>query len=281
MKRNLLTIGASVAATTLLLAGCGGGNGDGGGDAQGSGGGDGELTLTLAGWSLDSTPEFQTLADGFTEQNPDIKVELVEYADGEDYDTQMITDLAGGTAPDLYPVKNLNKFFTYQDGDQLLDVSYVAAELSDDVAGVDVYEVDGATYAIPYRQDAWFLYYNKDLFDDAGVDYPDGSWTWDDYGEAATKSSEELDGPTGAYQHSWLSAVQRFATAQVPDADVLSPDCEYCDHYYDHTVFLQDSGAVVDYRTLTTNSLGYQSQFGKQDSAMLLMGSWYIPTLLP
>src|SRR5699024_4603667 len=170
MKRNLLTIGASVAATTLLLAGCGsGGNGDGGGDAQDSAGGDGELTLTLAGWSLDANPELQTLDYGFTEQNPDITVELVEYADVEDYDTQMITDLAGGTAPDLYPVKNLNKFFTYQDGDQLLDVSDVAAELSDDVAGVDVYEVDGATYAIPYRQDAWFLYYNKDLFDEAGV----------------------------------------------------------------------------------------------------------------
>ena len=281
MKRNLLTIGASVAATTLLLAGCGsGGNGDGGGDAQDSAGGDGDLTLTLAGWSLDSTPEFQTLADGFTEQNPDITVELVEYADGEDYDTQMITDLAGGTAPDLYPVKNLNKFFTYQDGDQLLDVSDVAAELSDDVAGVDVYEVDGATYAIPYRQDAWFLYYNKDLFDEAGVDYPDGSWTWDDYGEAATTISEELDGPTGAYQHSWHSTVQGFATAQVPDADFLSGDWEYFVPYYERTVDLQDSGAIVDYGTLTTNSLGYQSQFGKQDSAMLLMGSWYIATLL-
>src|SRR5699024_12657627 len=125
------------------------------GDTQGTRGGSGDLTLNLACWNLDATPELQTHADGFTKQNPDNTVELVEYADGEDYDTQMITDLAGGTAPDLYPVKNLNKFFTYQDGDQLLDVSDVAADLRDDVAGVDVYEDDGATSAIPYRQDAW------------------------------------------------------------------------------------------------------------------------------
>lgn len=71
---------------------------------------------------------------------------LVAWADG---------DLAAGTAPDMYVQKNLKNFFTYQDGGQLLDVSDVAEGLSDDVNGVSAYEVDGATYAIPYRQDAW------------------------------------------------------------------------------------------------------------------------------
>ncbi|WP_234417955.1 hypothetical protein [Miniimonas sp. S16] len=81
-------------------------------------------------------------------------MELKEY-DATQYDTQMIADLAAGTAPDMYVQKNLKNFFTYQDGDQLLDVSDVAEGLSDDVNGVSAYEVDGATYAIPYRQDAW------------------------------------------------------------------------------------------------------------------------------
>lgn len=294
MKRKLLTIGATIATTTLLLAGCGNGdtngsadaNGDTGGSADGEAAGDEgeELTLTLAGWSLDTTPEFQTLADGFTEQNPNIKVELVEYADGEDYDTQMITDLAGGTAPDLYPLKNLNKFFMYYDGEQLLDVSDITGDLPADISGLENYQVDGTTYAVPYRQDAWFLYYNKDLFDAAGVDHPDGSWTWDDYGQAAKQITDGLadtDTPaTGAYQHSWQSTIQGFATAQTPNADFLSGDWEYFVPYYDRAVALQDEGAIVDYGTLTTNSLSYQSQFGKQDAAMLVMGSWYIATLL-
>lgn len=45
-------------------------------------------------------------------------------------------------------------------------------------------------------------------------------------------------------------------------------------------VELQDAGAQVDYGTLTTNSLTYQSQFGTQQAAMMPMGSWYVATLL-
>ncbi|HLR27908.1 MAG TPA: extracellular solute-binding protein [Ruania sp.] len=282
MKQRVLTGTAVLATASLLLAACGGGS-----DEEDKGGGvaaDGSVTLTLAGWSLSSTPEFQVLADAFHEENPDVTVELVEYADGEDYDTQMITDLAAGTAPDLYPIKNLNKFFTYQDGDQLMDVSDVAEGLGEDVDGLDQYQVDGSTYAIPYRQDAWFLYYNKDLFDKADVDYPDGSWTWEDYGNAAEALTENLadtDTPaTGAYQHEWQSTVQGFATAQTPDADFTSGDWEYMVPYYERSLALQDEGAQIDYGTQTTNNLTYQAEFGTQDAAMLLMGSWYIATLL-
>src|SRR5690625_5760249 len=96
MKQRVLTGTAVLATASLLLAACGGGS-----DEEDKGGGvaaDGSVTLTLAGWSLSSTPEFQVLADAFHEENPNVTVELVEYADGEDYDTQMITDLAAGTA---------------------------------------------------------------------------------------------------------------------------------------------------------------------------------------
>lgn len=283
MKHRFITTTAAVAAASLLLAACG----SSGSDEEDKGGevdSEGNATLTLAGWSLSSTPEFQVLADAFHEENPDVTVELVEYADGEDYDTQMITDLAAGTAPDLYPIKNLNKFFTYQDGDQLLDVSDVADGLSEDVNGLDAYDIDGSTYAIPYRQDAWFLYYDKDLFDEAGVDYPDGNWTWEDYGQAAEQLTDNLadtDTPaTGAYQHEWQSTVQGFATAQTPDVDFASGDWDYMVPYYERTLELQDEGALVDYGTLTTNNLTYQAEFGTQDAAMLMMGSWYIATLL-
>ena len=41
------------------------------------------------------------------------------------------------------------------------------------VGGLSSYQVDGKSYAVPYRQDSWVLYYNKDLFDKAKVGYPD------------------------------------------------------------------------------------------------------------
>lgn len=282
MKRKFMVSATTLAVAALVLSACGdtGGSGSGDGDT----GDGGPTTITFAGWSLATTPEFQVLADAFEAANDDVTVEIVEYADGDDYDTQMITDLAAGTAPDVYPLKNLNHFYTYQDGGQLLDVSDVAAELGDEVSGLENYERDGATYAVPYRQDAWYLFYNMDLFDAAGVEHPDGSWTWDDYQAAANELTEALadtDTPAdGAYQHGWRSTVQGLATAQSPDVDYLSGEWDYFVPYYERSIEMQDSGAQVDYGTVTTNSLSYQGQFGNQEAAMLIMGSWYVATLV-
>ena len=208
---------------------------------------------------------------------------MKEY-DASNYDTQMTADLAAGTAPDLFVQKTLKNFFTYQDGEQLLDVSDVAGKLSSDVDGVPNYTVDGKTYAIPYRQDAWVLYYNKDLFKKAGVAEPDGSWTWDDYATAAKALTTNLKAAgadaVGTYQHSWQSTLQGFANGQAPGADVLSGDYAYLKPYYERVLDLQAAGAQADYGTVTTNKLTYQAQFGTQKAAMMPMGSWYVATLM-
>lgn len=287
MKRSMMTGFGVAAALSLVLTGCAGGAGDADTEADPAATPDAAsqepVTVTLAGWSLATTPEFQTLADAFHEANPNITVELKEY-DATNYDTQMIADLSAGSAPDIFVQKNLKNFYTYQSGGQLLDVSDVASAYDDGVNGLEAYQVDGATYAIPYRQDSWYLYYNKDLFDAAGVEYPDGSWTWDDYAEVAEDLTSGLKGAgseaVGAYQHTWQSVVQGFALAQTPDADLLSGDYDYLAPYYERSVALQDSGAQATYGTATTNSLTYQAQFGTQKAAMLPMGSWYVATLI-
>ncbi|BDZ41472.1 sugar ABC transporter substrate-binding protein [Paraoerskovia sediminicola] len=278
MKRSLTTAVGLAAAASLVLAGCSGDGDSGGGDGDAAA--DGPVELTLAGWSLSTTPEFQVLADAFHEAEPDITVELQEYS-ADDYDTQMTADLAAGSAPDMYAQKTLAGFTTYQGGGQLMDVSDVAGGFDDDTKGVEAYEVDGVTYAVPYRQDSWYLYYNQDLFDEAGVDAPDGSWTWDDYVATAKELDGALgDGVDGTYEHTWQSTLQGFANSQSPDGDILSGDYAYFKPYYEKAVDLQDSGAQVDYGTATTNSLSYQAQFGTQKTAMMLMGSWYVATLL-
>ncbi|PWD50672.1 sugar ABC transporter substrate-binding protein [Serinibacter arcticus] len=288
MKRSILTGVATLAAATLALTACSGGDTGGsdtgtGGGSETSEGGGGPVTISLAGWSLSTTPEFQLLADAFNEANPDVTVELKEY-DATEYDTQMIADLAAGSAPDMYIQKNLKNFFTYQDGGQLLDVSDVAGELSDDLAGLDAYEVDGATYAVPYRQDAWYLYYDVDLFEQAGVPVPTEAITWEEYDALAVELTEKLaaagSDAKGTYQHSWQSTVQGFATAQADGADLLSGEWDYFVPYYERAVALQTEGAQENLGAITTNSLTYQSQFGTQKSAMMLMGSWYVATLL-
>lgn len=277
MKRMIPTA-AGTAAVVLALTACGSGGGD-----EPAAEAEGPVTLTLAGWSLSTTPEFQTLADAYHAENPDVTIELAEY-DATEYDTQMIADLAAGSAPDIYVQKNLKNFWTYYDGGQLMDVSDVTEGLDPATGGADFYEVDGASYAVPYRQDSWVLYYNKDLFEQAGVEEPDGSWTWDDYATAAKDLTSGLEGAgsdaLGTYQHAWQSVVQGFALAQTEGADLTSGDFGYLEPFYDQAIDLQDAGAQADFGTVTTNQLTYQAQFGTQQAAMMPMGSWYVATLL-
>jgi multiple sugar transport system substrate-binding protein len=279
MKRPIATVLGVVAAISLALAGCS----SGGGAPEAKPFPTGPVTITLAGWSLASTPEFKVLADGFKAMHPNVTVELKEY-DATNYDTQMTADLAAGTAPDIYVLKNLKNFFTYQDGGQLVDVSDVAQQLGNAVGGLSSYQVGGKTYAIPYRQDSWVLYYNQDLFDRAKVAHPDGTWTWDDYATAAKDLTTGLKaaGSTalGTYQHVWQSTVQGFALAQTPDAKLDSGQYSFFKPYYTRSLDLQAAGAQQTFGTATTNKLTYQAQFGKQSAAMMLMGTWYIATLL-
>ncbi len=281
MKRTIPTaLGASAAVALALTACSGGGDAAGGGEPA-----DGPVTLTLAGWSLASTPEFQTIADAYSAENPDVTVEVVEYPAGNDYDTALVADLAAGTAPDVYIIKNLKNYLTFQTGNQLLDISDVAADLDPATGGLEHYEVeDGGTYAVPYRQDSWVLFYNQDLFEQAGVAVPDGSWTWDDYAQAArdltAAFTAEGSSAVGTYQHNWQSTLQGFALAQAPGADLFGGDYSWLAPYYERSLALQEEGAQTDYGTITTNSLTYQAQFGTQQAAMLPMGTWYAATLI-
>jgi multiple sugar transport system substrate-binding protein len=273
MKRSIATVLGVAMAASMALAGCG---------DDDSAEADGPVTLSLSGWSLATTPEFKTLADGFHAANPDVTVSVKEY-DAANYDTQMIADLAAGSAPDVYVQKNLKNFYTYQNGKQLLDVSDVAAQLGDKAGGIKNYAVDGKTYAVPYRNDGWVLYYNKALFDQAKIAYPDGSWTWDTYAATSKQLTAALrkagSKALGDYQHTWESTSLAFAAAQTPGANPESGDFAYLKPYYVRSLDLQKAGAQVSYGTATTNKLTYQAQFGKQEAAMMTMGTWYIATL--
>ncbi|MGH3262558.1 MAG: ABC transporter substrate-binding protein, partial [Trebonia sp.] len=278
-----LAAAAALAAGVVLLAACSssGSSSPSGGASEASG----PITLTMSGWSLSTTPEFQTLADGFHKAHPNITVQIKEY-DSTNYDTLMTADLAAGKAPDIVVMKNVDHVATYATGGALMDVSDV--KLPSGISGASSYVVNGKSYAVPYRQDSWVLFYNKDLFKKAGVADPDGSWTWTDYMNAAAKLKAGLKAAgskaTAAYEHTWQSTVQGLANAQSPGAaggaNILSGKYSYMTPYYTNALTLQSEGAQPSFNTATANKLTYQAEFGKQQAAMLIMGTWFIASQL-
>ncbi|MGO7983613.1 hypothetical protein ACC691_37850, partial [Rhizobium johnstonii] len=69
-----------------------------------------------------------------------------------------------------------------------------------------------------------------------------------------------------------LVRTQGFANGQT-GSDILKGDYGYLKPYYENVLKLQDDGSQVDYNTAKANQLTYQGQFGKQNAAMMPMGS--------
>jgi multiple sugar transport system substrate-binding protein len=139
----------------------------------------------------------------FEASHPNIKVN-VETAPFDQYFTKLQTLVAGGTAPDVFEL-NYENFVTYADKGLLLDLSPMMK--ADTSLNPDVYS-ERANSAFSYNDmqlglPATFstvvLYYNKDLFDKAGVAYPSADWTWADAVEVGQKLNDPANGVWGLY----------------------------------------------------------------------------------
>ena len=139
----------------------------------------------------------------------------------------------------------------------------------------------GKTYGVPFRKDNYVLYYNKDLFDAAGVAYPEDGMNLDDFRALAKKmtSGEGAEKVYGAHIHTWASMVgampRRLDTWSYLDdsMDALKP-------YYDCVLGMMDDGSIMDYGELKATSTHYSGVFYNQQAAMLPMGTWFINMLL-
>lgn len=134
--------------------------------------------------------------DIFHRDNPNITVNA-EYSGWDGYFDKLITQLAANTGPDVVQLSYTNAS-EYVARKQIVSLdSYVGStiqteKLSSDT--LDMYRFDGSLYAVPTGVSTSLLFYNKDYFDKAGIDYPTDQWTWNDYISAAEKLTMDTDG---------------------------------------------------------------------------------------
>ena len=109
------------------------------------------------------------------------------------------------------------------------------------------------------------LYYNKDLFDAAGVAYPSNDMTWDEYDALAAKmtSGEGSSKVYGGHNHTWQALVTNWAV-QDGKHTVVDKDYSFLKPWYEAALSLQDNGYIQDYSTLKTANIHYSSVFKNQ-----------------
>lgn len=154
----------------------------------------GTNTITWALWgSPAEIATHQKVADAFMAEHPDIKVEIM----GEpwnDYFTKMQTLWASGDAAAIPDVLFLWPTPRYAAEGVLEDLTPYIESAGYDLndywpALLESASYDGKVYGFPRDIGLEVLYYNKDIFDEVGVEYPTDAWTWDDLAAAAEKLS--------------------------------------------------------------------------------------------
>lgn len=209
MKRTLIGSLGVAAAAALVLSGCTAADTS------------GPVTITYTNFISNGGNEenLQTIVDAFEKENPDITVEVttLPYAD---YGTALQTDLAAGTVSDVFDIEYAN-YPSYQANGVLapLTVSNPDAYRS---SLLDAYSTDGTSYALPSSFSTVVLFFNKDLFDAAGLDYPTSDWTWADEEKAALALTDQAAGVWGDHQP--VSFYEYYKTVAQSGGEFLNAD---------------------------------------------------------
>lgn len=222
-RRHILTSwrGSAVVLCVLALVGLAGCDSSGNDGSSG-----GKVTLSYAVWDQPQVPAAKRIIAEFHRSHPNINVK-VQVTPWDDYWTKLRTAATGGSAPDVFWM-TLAYFQYYAKGGALMPLdSQIHSDnidMSRFVPAIrDAYRFDGKTYGMPRDVNSFGLFYNKKLFKQAGVKFPDSSWTWADVTAAARKLTNQSDGVYGIVAPE-VDELGWYLTIPQAGGDVLSPD---------------------------------------------------------
>ncbi|QHQ61732.1 extracellular solute-binding protein [Anaerocolumna sedimenticola] len=245
-------------------------------------------TLTVAIWDTNQEPGLRKIMDDFTAKTG-TKVEI-QVTPWDQYWTMLEAGATGGTLPDVFWMHS-NEIAKYSEYEMLLDLTDRIAKsdvvdmskFPEDI--VNIYKWQGEKqYAMPKDIDTIALWYNKTMFDEAGLAYPDDSWTWDDFKEACKKLTKP-DGSQYGYtlkpgnnQDGWYNMVYDMGGTVISDDKKSSGfDQPGTIKALDFASGLVKEGLTPPYETIAENDANALFEAGKV--AMITQGSWMLADL--
>lgn len=245
-----------------------------------------EVTLTYAIWDNNQLPAHEQIMDAFMAENPGIKVDIQVVPWGN-YWEKLQTAVAGGEAYDVFWMNGPN-FPVYASREVLMNIQGLVDSGDIDLGVypeslVNLYSYQGELYGVPKDFDTIGLYYNVDMFDAAGLDYPNAEWTWDDLKAAAETLTRDgnwgFAATTEDQSGYWNFIYQNGGEVIAEDGSHVLIDepasCEAIQFLYDFVA----QGYSPDGATQATLSPAVQL-FPGGKVAMITAGSWMARTYL-
>ncbi len=235
------------------------------------------FSFTTSSAHIDALEE---LIDVFEAENPDVRIRYTT-ADFGSYFTKLQTDFAAGNAPDVFEL-NYENFVTFASRGTLLDLGpYVAASeaIGADTfypAALNAFAYEGAQLGLPITFSTVMLFYNKDLFDAAGVEYPTIEWTWDDVLAAAAAITDApnrvwgISQPVQFWELYKVAAQAGGGLSVTPTVQIDTPENRAAAHYLVDKV--QVHGVMPT--DMEMSGVGDVDMFLNQQLGMIVTGIW-------
>ncbi|MBA2520494.1 MAG: sugar ABC transporter substrate-binding protein [Chloroflexia bacterium] len=243
------------------------------------------VTISYGYWDVTQEAAVEAQIAAFQEANPNITVSA-QVTPWADYWTKLQTGVAGGESWDVFWLNTANlPVFASQDGlvnlqplvdDGSIEVDAFPASL------IEAYSYEGSLYAASRDVDTIGLYYNSELFDTAGIDYPNDEWTWEDLRSAA----EALTIGSGDSAEQWGFAVTtsfyesltgfilqnegRYWNDELTESQLAEPAAAEAINYL--SSFIDDGLSPSTDVQLTNNP--FETLFPAGRVAMITGGSW-------
>ncbi|HXE56411.1 MAG TPA: sugar ABC transporter substrate-binding protein [Gemmatimonadales bacterium] len=275
---------AGAVGLALVAAGCGG---------------DDRVTLRVASWAdaVEQRIE-ERYVHRFGERHPGVRVSLEAVTTQAEYRERILTSIAAASPPDVFLLDNID-VPAFAARDVLLDLGPYAARAGLDTALLDprvreIFTVDGRLVAFPKGFTPLVLVYNKRLFDAAGLPYPSGDWTWDEFMRAAKALTRDTDGDGVVDQ--WGTVFDRRVWLWIPwiwsgGGDVLCPDGRRASGCLDapatrealrwYLDWVRRDSVVPRVHTLRRSLGDHHRLFNSGRVAMLTAGHFWIPNFRP
>jgi len=188
MRRGIIVLCA------LAMAGCGGESGA----SKSEGKESGEVSFMVFG-DPEEIQAYRDVIAAYENEQPDVDVKMIEASDRDDLIARLSTSFAGGTPPDLFLLNY--RFYGQFAARDVLEPIEDRVDDSDLFEQDDFYEeamnafrFNDELTCLPQNISSLVVYYNKDLFQKAGVALPKDGWKWDDMVAAAKKLTKDENG---------------------------------------------------------------------------------------
>ncbi|MBO0993235.1 ABC transporter substrate-binding protein [Bacillus sp. SD088] len=246
---------------------------------------DGNVTIQMAISGSKAEKKIrEDTAKAFMEENPNIKIKWVDLGDRRYEKT--LTLISGGNAPDILYLNEwvpaLAKRNALMPLDELIenDSEFDLDEFYEGLINGNKFE--DKLYALPQEVSPYVIYYNKDLFDKAGLDYPNDDWTQQEFLDIALALTNSEDNQYGfLYENGYNPTLGwifrnngKFFNDDGTKSGLDSPEVLKTFKFLKEFV---EKGISPNPAELEATGQGADAQFRNQQVAMVSAGMWFLP----